>query len=116
MTTALAVQRLPLPAKRNGAWVARQRSAHRNPHNPQEQGQPTNRATRKRRRKRTANAPFRLATLPYRKRPAFPKLTALTLKYGLVRPNGTSDSQGQKKTEFVKPLYFSAKILFNFNY
>ena len=67
MTTALAIQRLPLSAKRNGAWVDRQSSAHRNPHNPQEQGQPTNRATRKRKQKRTENAPFRLIILPYRK-------------------------------------------------
>ena len=67
ITTALAIQRLPLPAKRNGAWVARQSSALRNPHDPQKQGQPINRATRKRKQKRTANAPFRFATLPFRK-------------------------------------------------
>ena len=51
---------------------------------------------RKSKRQRTANAPFRLASLPNRKQHALPTITAITKKRGLARPNGNWDSQGKE--------------------
>ena len=57
------------------------------------------RATRKRKRKRPAIAPFRLASLLNRKQHALPTPTALTKKRGFGWPNGTSDPQEQGESE-----------------
>ena len=47
---------------------------------------------------RPAIAPFRLASLFYRKQHALPTITALTKKSGVDGPNGTSDPQGHGRT------------------
>ena len=48
---------------------------------------------------RSANAPFRLATLSYRKQHAFSPRTTLTKKRDRDRPNGNSASQGQGESK-----------------
>ena len=76
---ALAIQRLPFPAKRNGGGsfvmvsVAGSPRPHSAPLNP---------------------PPFRLATLRQRNPHAFPSPTTVTSKQNIYWPNGTSDSQG----------------------
>ena len=96
--TALAEQRHPLPAKRNGALVARQRRDCRKTGNSQRQSLTIDRVTRKSKHLRTAIAPFRLASLSNRKQHVFPTPTTLPRKRCDNWPNGTSASQGQAAT------------------